>query len=57
MLNFTSLSVLKIIPENARKVTLRLPDWGFPRGSVVENPPANVGDTGSIPGLGRFHGP
>ena len=28
-------------------------DWGFPGGSVVENPPANAGDTGSIPGLGR----
>ena len=28
--------------------------WGFPGGSVVKNPPANVGDLGSIPGLGRF---
>ena len=27
---------------------------GFPRGSVVKNPPANAGDTGSVPGLGRF---
>ena len=26
---------------------------GFPGGSVVENPPANTGDVGSIPGLGR----
>ena len=26
--------------------------WGFPGGSVVKNPPANVGDIGSIPGLG-----
>ena len=26
---------------------------GFPGGSVVKNPPANVGDVGSIPGLGR----
>ena len=25
----------------------------FPRGSVVKNPPANAGDTGSIPGSGR----
>ena len=23
-------------------------------GSVVKNPPANAGDTGSVPGLGRF---
>ena len=28
---------------------------GFPGGSVVKNPPANVGDTGSIPDLGRSH--
>ena len=24
---------------------------GFPRGSVVKNPPAKTGDAGSIPGL------
>ena len=28
---------------------------GFPGGAVVENLPANVGDTGSSPGLGRSH--
>ena len=27
--------------------------WIFPSGSVVKNPPASVGDTGSNPGLGR----
>ena len=27
----------------------------FPGGAVVKNPPANVGDMGSIPGLGRSH--
>ena len=27
----------------------------FPDGPVVGNPPANAGDTGSIPGPGRFH--
>ena len=27
----------------------------FPGGPVVKNPPANAGDPGSIPGLGRFH--
>ena len=26
---------------------------GFPGGAVVENLPANAGDTGSSPGLGR----
>ena len=30
---------------------------GFPGGIVVENLPANSGDTGSSPGLGRFHMP
>ena len=29
---------------------------GFPGGSVVKNPPANVGVMGSVPGLGRFSG-
>ena len=29
---------------------------GFPGGSVVKNTPANAGDTGSIPGLGRSPG-
>ena len=29
----------------------------FPGGSVVKNPPANAGDTGSIPGPGRSHMP
>ena len=29
-------------------------NWDFPGGPMVKNPPANVGDTGSIPGLGRF---
>ena len=26
-----------------------------PGGAVNKNPPANAGDTGSIPGPGRFH--
>ena len=30
---------------------------GFPGGTVVENLPANAGDTGSGPGLGRSHMP
>ena len=29
----------------------------FPGGTVDRNPPASAGDTGSIPGLGRFHMP
>ena len=30
--------------------------WGFPNGSVVKNPPANVGDVGSIPRSGGSPG-
>ena len=30
--------------------------WGFPSGSVVKNPPASAGDTGSFPGSGRSPG-
>ena len=29
----------------------------FPGGPVVNNPPASGGDTGSVPGPGRFHMP
>ena len=32
---------------------------GFPGGAVIKNPPSNAedtGDSGSIPGLGRFPG-
>ena len=30
---------------------------GFPGGAVVESLPADAGDTGSSPGLGRSHMP
>ena len=35
----------------------KLLQGGFPGGAVVENLPANAGDTGSRPGLGRSHMP
>ena len=31
--------------------------WGFPGGAVVESLPANAGDMGSSPGLGRSYIP
>ena len=34
----------------------KLAPLGFSGGSVVKNPPANVGDVGSIPGTGRSSG-
>ena len=30
--------------------------YGFPGGLMVKNPPANAGDAGSNPGLGRLPG-
>ena len=35
----------------------KLSHAGFPGGAVVKNPPANAGDMGSSPGLGRSHMP
>ena len=41
-------------PQN---IYMRVYDFlDFPGGSVVKNPPANTGDAGLIPGLGRFPG-
>ena len=31
--------------------------WDFPGGTLEKNLPANAGDMGLIPGLGRFHMP
>ena len=39
------------------KKSIRMLSRGFPGGAVVENLPANAGDTGSSPGLGRSHMP
>ena len=36
---------------------LKMHTGGVPGGAVVENLPANAGDTGSSPGLGRSHMP
>ena len=34
---------------------LKMENFGFPGGTVVENLPADAGDTGSSPGLGGSH--
>ena len=44
-------------PKTAPKNSLLKKSRGFPGGAVVENLPANAGDTGSSPGLGRTHKP
>ena len=38
-------------------IPIKLPMAGFPGGTAVANLPANAGDTGSSPGLGRSHMP
>ena len=43
------IKILKMLPENYQR--------DFPGDTVVENPPANAGDTGSSTGSGRSHMP
>ena len=42
---------------NVSAKTIKILEEGFPGGTVVKNPPANAGDTGSSPGPGRSHMP
>ena len=49
-----AIPLLGIYPE---KTIIQKDTWGFPGGAAVENLPANAGDTGSSPGLGRSHMP
>ena len=42
-------------PQQLSLLPPRFQGGTFPGGSVVKNPPASAGDTGSIPGPGRFH--
>ena len=48
-----AVSLLGIYPEK----TIVQKELGFPGGAVVENLPANAGNTGSSPGLGGSHLP
>ena len=43
--------------QKKKKKKLKIIRLGFPGGAAVENLPANAGDTGSSPGLGRSHMP
>ena len=42
--------------DTPKDISKSNPWWAFPRGSVVKNLPANAGDRGLIPGLGRSPG-
>ena len=49
---------MKYQKEKAKKpIPLKIASKGFPGSAVVKSPPANAGDTGSSPGLGRSHMP
>ena len=43
----------ELIPHKKEKKINKL--WNFLGGTVDENLPVNAGDTGWLPGLGRFH--
>ena len=45
----------QIPKEGGERSTPARNGLGFPGGSVVKNLPANAGDMGLSPGLGRFH--
>ena len=54
----TGLSEVRGVAGNGgpTSTSKRRRGWGdFPGGAGVENLPANAGDTGSSPGLGRSH--
>ena len=49
--------ILNKILTNRIRQHIKRTIQGFPGGAVVESLPANAGDTGSSPGLGRSHMP
>ena len=49
--------LIKLSKIKYKENLLKAAREGFPGGAVVQNPPANAGDTGSSPGLGRSHMP
>ena len=48
---------LRVMMWGQPKMSIKSWPGGFPGGAVVENLPANAGDTGLSPGLGRSHMP
>ena len=54
---FSPLTLASLVISSFIKHPLKTRQKGFPGGAVVENLPANAGDTGSSPGLGRSHMP
>ena len=56
---FKQLYFTALLVKNYYPTRVGYKSWflGFPGGAVVENLPANAGDAGSGPGLGRSHMP
>ena len=48
-------TTMRYHPTPVRIPIIKKSTRDFPGGTVVKNPPANVGDTGLIPVLGRSH--
>ena len=57
-LDTTTITGLEyLIKENKFLISFQNADWSSKMvAQVVKNPPANTGDTGSVPGLRRSHG-
>ena len=53
----SQINNLSLHLKQLEKEELKNNPRGFPGGAVVENLPANAGDMGSGPGLGRSHMP
>ena len=49
--------VIKLTKIKDKEKLLKAKREDFPGGPVVKSPPANAGDMGSSPGLGRSHMP
>ena len=52
-----SIDAEKAFDKIQHPLMIKTLPWDFPGGAVVKNLPANAGDTGSSPGLGRSHMP
>ena len=55
--NKQKTTTMKYHLTRVRMTIIKKSTGGFPGGAVVENLPANAGDTGLSPGLGRSHVP